>query len=399
MFEVKPFFNGQNFDKMYFAVDSVNSFAKKEIYDTFDFYQSTFGVYGQMQVSKDLTFRLHWIDTVPFVWQPHNDCAWTPTNGVSAYSTEIVPDRVKLNEEYCYDMLFDSTFGAALSWGGNGQMTDDAIGYFNELSRKIVQRAAIGARATMVAGKLASLQNATFNAGTSTVANLQSMWNTTIGTHKGWLQGLADLAAANPTQNGNVNIAGLFNGQLDASGQKFTGNVIDFLATDIYNAASGELQEAVDTGGLPSIGGMQPQALYMVTPSIFNRIREQYNDQQATALSNGKRITKIPYKWNGSDVYVYFIDDVAVVPIREVNTFSKYVNGTYHAAYLTFSGNIQIGGSFNKIPSLDNNAAIAIQKRTDLDKLGKYQFLAHYLMSNGICDTNYICGGQEFRPI
>jgi len=401
------FSNGESLMQLNFPISSVNAFVKSRTYDTFDFYQSTFGMYGYMQFTKNLTFRLHWIRGNRFVWQPHNDCSWTPTSGRQEYSTEITPTAVKLNEQFCYDELFESTFKAFVSWNNAAvEMDANGVELTNNLVQDLIQNATIAARATMAAGKLAVLQGATFTPGDLDLPNLQTNFNTSLGVHKGWLQGLVDYAAANPTTAAHCNISGLFSGYTDPTGQTFVGDVVDFFTKDIYSKMPKSMQKRFAQGGMVALGNgtPNPMPIFWATWSILKRVKEQYEEENSLQLSNKKRIEKREYPWGNSMMFVYYIDDIPVIPLDDVDVFADQVEGTYHAAYATYTGNVQLGGSFRGIPTIgtpesSQGLAFVLQMSKLAKDYGQTYILAHYLMANGICDTNLIAGGQDFQAL
>lgn len=398
-FVIKPRFNALR-NSLYFTVGELNALQTAEYADKFGFYQRTFGVYSMMELTRKGKYRIHYPEGTPFMWQPHNSCAWTPTGTLSMSTKDIEACRVKINEQYCYDEFFDSTYSEFLEWSRNptiglstaGQQASDA------LARTIVKNATLGARMTLTGGQLHDLTEQEFVPGTET--RIQDAFRRTNSACRGWIA----LARTLATENGNEHLETGALGdettnEISADGRTFNGSVVD-LHDSLYDSAPIELQDAIAEGGVGGFGNVF-YPIMPVSPSMVRAIRREFNEQKTTAQVNEPRITRTGYPMTTEagtrTVYVYMIDDTVIIPIPEVAQYDKYLNGTSHFAYLTLSGVIQLGTSFGELPVVnESEVGVLMQVSDDAEDYGTHKFLAHALLATAINDTNYIAGDYIF---
>lgn len=397
-FLIKPRFRALN-NALYFETDSLNALAMAEYNDKWGFYQRQYNVYNYMRLTQDMTFRLHYPEGTPFMWQPHNNCAWTPTGTLTMNTMEVTPCRAKINEQNCYDELINSTYKAALQWSTNPTVGFSQMGiqFNNQLVQTIMKNATLGARMTLTGGQLHDLTSVTFETGVD--GRIEDAYRRTAGTCRGWIELCRDTAAADPNK---AHMDGGASGFIDAAdissdGKTYLGTtntVIELL--DIVKAGSPtELQDAILEGGVGGFGTTF-YPLFLVSPTIFRAIDKEWLAQKVSPLMNEPRITKRPVTVEGRTFWTYFIDEIAIVPISEISQFDRYVTGTSHFCYLTISGVIQLGGSFANIPVAagigEQGVSIMIQVSTDAEDYGTSKYLSHGLMATAINDTNYIAG-------
>jgi len=392
---IKPRFNALNSNAIYFPVGDMNALARQEYQDNFGFYQRTFGVYSYMRITKAQKYVLHYASDLPFKWQKHNSCAWTPLGTMSMGKMEIEPCPVKLNEQFCYDEIFDSVYKSVLQWSGGAMVSMDAAGLalVDEMAREIVKNATIGFRMLLTGGQLYEGLTPDFSAGTP--ARIEDAFLRTANVCRGWIKLLIDMAAADEPAFGHLD-NGLIDGtDIAPDGQTFTGNVVE-LYDAMFAGAPRQLQIAIQSGG---IGGFD--ALFfpiaIVSRSILSALYLQYIDQSEAVSQNRPRITMREYmvdtERGARPIMVYFIDGTAMVPLDEIDLLEQVLDTTSHFMYLTISGVIQQGSSFAALPvANESEVAVMVQLSTDVEDLGTYKFAAHALAAVGINDTNYITG-------
>lgn len=181
--------------------------------------------------------------------------------------------------------------------------------------------------------------------------------------------------------------------QLDGSTYTST-NVAEDLIDPLRDAAPSDLQTLLNEGGVISGAGTAQPIIIVGTPQ-YNAIAAEWRAQCVSVTCLNPRLTAetIETTINGRQVkvHVYYIDGIPVIPISDINYYDRYVNTTTHFAAITVAGNINLGASFDTLGQLDNdNAGILIQRKTDLDELGKYLFLAHALFGTFIADHDFI---------
>lgn len=369
-----------------FEAERINRLARAEYNDKFGFYQQMFGVYSYMRMTQDLEYKIYYPQGTPLLWQAHNSCAWTPTGTLSMGENTIAPCKVKINEEQCYDELFDSVFKSFLSWDSSAvEMNALGVQYTDELIRTIVENATLGARLTLSAGQLHS--GITFATGAS--SRIQDAFNRTADSCKGWLKLVNELSSTYSWLAIGDADGGIVAGDISADATSYTGSVLD-LYDAIMGEAPAKLKNAIIEGGIGA--GTTSYPLFVVSPSIFRALYNDYQTQNVTAAMNKPRISQVAMNYNGRNVMVYKIDETIVVPLNEIAEWEQYVTGTSHFAYLTMSGVIQLGASFNSIPNAPAKVGVMVQKSNNLNEYGKYYFLAHALMATAINDVDYIAG-------
>lgn len=395
-FIAKPSFRpGQN--QLLFASDKMNYLLDTNYNDKFGFYQANFGVYSYMTLTSELTYVLNSLEASPFMWQPHNSCNWNPVGVIQNNQTEIQPCRAKINAEQCYDALFDSAFAAFNQWAQNPtvEMSDAGVEYINKLTNSILAGATYGARVTLTAGQLYAPGGITFDG--SVGADVQSAFNSTIGTCKGWLELVKEQAAAGKDWMNDTSL--IPGGDLSADGETYTGDPIALYDAILANAKP-ELVSAVNEGGIPGFN-VDSYPLMLVSTSIYNGIVAEWRTQAVAAAQNFPRISRMEMEVNTArgtrKIFVMKIDETVVVPLSELGFVDKHVAGATHVAYLTVSGNINLGASFANLPvAAEQDVAVAVERVTALKEYGKYRFASHSLFGTAISDTNYIAGVQVF---
>jgi hypothetical protein len=390
---VMPTFDRIN-NGLYFQTGELNELLEAEYNDNFGFFQQTFGLFSYMRLTRDMTYRIHFPQGTPLMWQPHNSCAWTPTGTLSMDTREVPPCKAKINEQMCYDEFMDSTYRAFLAWNQNptvgfspeGQAATDA------LVRTLQKNATLGHRMTLTGGKLHNLANVTFKDGTPT--RIEEAFRRTAGTCRGWIELLIETAAADASKS-HLDNGSIEAGDISSDGKEFTGDVMA-LFDDQYDGAPQPLQDAIAQGG---VGGYSNTfySLWLVSPSLNRAVYKAYQAQKENPLQNEPRIIREAFTIQTSrgarQIFVFRIDDTYVIPVDEIAEFDRFLTGTSHFAYRTISGVINLGSNYNTFATINNSeVAMMIQQSTNAEDYGTYKFLAHSLMATAINDTDYITG-------
>ncbi len=399
-FLIKPRFRALN-NALYFDTEKLNALVKAEYQDKFEFYQSTFGVFSYMRLNSDMEFVIHYAEGAPLLWQAHNSCAWTPTGTLSMANFSVSPCRVKVNEQYCYDEHFNSTFRSFLEWGVNGSdptvsLAPAGVEASNELTRTIVKNMTLGARMTMIAGKIHESITVEFEEGVPT--RIRQAYDRTANSCRGIID-LLRTRAQDPGL-GHLDLSTIMdpNGdgsEISADGKTFTGSGLAVYER-LLEAAPDPLSDAIIEGGVRGFDNVF-FALMPCSATVYRAVYRDYIAQKDVTAVNEPRISYRPYQWNGTEIKVLFIDETAIVPLREVAHYDQYTTGTSHFAYLTISGVMQLGASFADIPKVnESEVAVMVQVSENAEDYGTHKFLAHALMASAINDTDYICGGFTY---
>lgn len=404
-FLIQPIFEEAN-GSMFFETKSLNALLEAEYNDKMGFYQTQFGVYSYMTLNQDLEFVIHYPEGTPFLWQPHNNCAWTPTGTLIMNQRTLTPCKAKINEQKCYDEYFNSAYKSWMEWRTNGSV----VGFNNGgqmaqdmFTRTIVKNASLGARMTLTAGQLFDLSDAGTEFNDNVGIRIDDAFRKTSLTCKGWIQLCKELGQATETTHLNNDL--IRAGDISSDGTTWVGDGgRDIVALyDEYLSDSSTpqaLKDAVIEGGVGGFGNVF-FPLFLVAQPEYRAVDAAYKAQKTTAMVNEPRIERRPFQYQtergARTIYVYFIDDTAVIPISEPNHFSQYLTGTAHFAYLTISGVIQLGGSFGDLPVVNQSeVAVLAQMSENAEDYGTMKFLAHSLMATAINDTRYIAGDYVY---
>lgn len=394
-FLIKPKFNTTTAAAT-FETTSLNKLVRAQYSDDFGFFQRQFGVYSYMQLTKDLQYKIYYPKGSPLIWQTHNSCAWTPSKTLSFGENTITPCKVKINEQLCYDELFDSAFKGLLQWGGRPNVSMDPTGtqMLNDMVRTIVENATIGARTVMVGGQVHNLASVAYETGAST--NVQEAFQKSSAACAGWLKLVATLDSTYSWLEQSVIDAD----DVGADGATFTTNPLTLYDTLLAGAPK-KLRAAIQRGGIRGYGTPY-YPIMLVSPSVFSAVYNQYQTQNVTAATNKPRITVREFMENDGrggmrPVLVYYIDNTVVIPVDEIDNYDEVVTGTSHFAYLTLSGVIQLGASFANIPSVDESqVGLMVQMSQNAEDYGTTKILAHSLLGNAINDVDYITGSYAY---
>ncbi len=398
-FLIRPRFNAIR-NALYFETTRLNGLARAQYNDKFGFYQRQFNMYSYMQLTNDMTYRIHYPQGTPLMWQPHNSCAWTPTGTLSMSNFEITPCKAKVNEQFCYDEYMNGTYRAFLQYSQNPTIGFSEIGRqaTDDLVRTVLKNATLGHRMTLVGGRLHALNQVVFKEGVP--SRIEDAFRRTAGTCRGWIELLRERGA----DAGFEHLDGdyITAADLSADGKQFVGDGRDIVAVydAIFEDAPTPLQDAIIEGGIGGFGDTF-YPLFLVAPPEYRAVRAAYNAQKDNTLQNEMRITRqefsISTESGNRTVYVYMIDDTVVVPVQEVAKYDQYLTGTSHFAYLTLSGVIQLGSNFINLPVVnESEVAIMMQVSEDAEDYGTHKFLAHTVMATAINDTDYIAGGYLY---
>lgn len=392
---VKPNFNRVK-NTLTIPTKSLNVFLREEVQTNLGFYQSQFGVYSYMQMNKDQKFVLHSLRGTPFMWQPHKSCGWDATGSLRIGQQEVEPCKAKINEQFCYDALFDSCFQPFLNWDGRGliKLDSQGIGMVNDMVKVMAENATLGARLTLTAGQLYDPSLVTF---APNVPNeIKTLFGKTVGTCRGWIELLRTMAEK--PQYAHMDVEGAFVPG-DFSGKTYVGDPVA-LYDYLMGRAPYQLQTMVNEGGVAgSLDSASP--MFMVSTSVYNKIAADYRTQCQSITCINPRLSKKDFTvttTRGPRVHhVYYIDDVPVIPVSEAGYYDQYLTGATHLAVVTIAGNISLGASFANLPNVgDDEVAIMVQLSTDVKDYGQYYFASHSLFATLIADSDLIVGAVEY---
>lgn len=396
--KIKPNFNRLD-RSLSFATRDVNYLLTEQVYDHFNFYQKTFGVYSFMRLTEDLKHRVFSMSAAPFAWQPHTSCSIDPLGVIRTNVRETTPVRATAMSKFCYDELFDSCFRVLLGWNGQGPVQMNAAGrrMFDQLLLKVLESMVLGARLSLTAGKL---YEGNLNFKDDVQTSIQNLMNSTVGTVQGWIDLVKTMAATEPGSE-HLNVPGLFTAD-DFDGDNYVGseaNIVDSvlaLVDKMRNSASVDLNSIMDQGGINDANGVSGNPIILASTYIYKAIAEAFRVQGTSALLQNPRLQQEMRTWRGRQYKVYFIDGMPVIPIHDLNQYDRYLTTTTHLAAITLAGNINLGCSFTNIPAIDApGMAVRIKMSDDNEDYGNYTFRSDSLFSTILANSDYYVGGVK----
>jgi len=382
--ELNPTFSAQG-RTVSIPATEINVFTSSVVRDNINQYQSRFGVFGFMGLNDRMKFTITKLTGTPFMWQPVSHCTWTPTGNLSITKDSITPSEAMIQEEFCQDELVNSMFAQFLATNNRG-LSPEGQRIFNQVVTKITEQATLGAWLTLTIGKLYDPTTVNFKDGTD--ATIESLFSKTIGTVRGWVELLKEMAASEARFR-HLNIPAFSTDEFD--GDRYLGDPVA-LFDKLYDAAPSELSNLIDEGGVPSTLGTS-SVLFIVSTSIFRQVAALYRKQGTEIITLRPRLTQKDV----SGITVYYLDDIPIIPVSYISHMDAYLKGKQHFAALTLSGNIQLGTSFGAVPNVNApNVGIIMQQKTNLDELGRVLMRADSLFTTAIADHRYICAAQVF---
>lgn len=389
---VRPFFDrGRNMIEI--PTGEMNAFTAQDIRDNSDFYQATFGVFGWMPFNKQLKYVLHSMYAHPHVWQKDTSCSWDETGSLRMDRTEITPCYAKLNEGLCDDELLNECLKALWTWGGGSRKLDPkGVAILNQMFTVLATNYTLAARNVLAVGQLFDLDSITWRSGVTN--ELKDLISRTHDTCKGWLE-LLRYVGSQPG-NQHVNIPGFFTSSM-FDGNNYVGDVVT-MKDMLHEYAPSQMQSALNEGGIGGrmVNGIVPMPMIVCSPSIVNRAATMYREQCINITCINPRLTRETYNWKGGKIHVYFVDNVPLIPQAETEEYTQYFTGKYHFAYLTLGRNINLGGDFGNIPTIDDPIAISIQKSMDIKDQGKIYIHSQAMFATGVADLRFITGAQAY---
>lgn len=367
--------------------NNLNVFTATEVHDNVNRYQQKFKVFSHMSINDEKEFTIITLEGLPFVWQPTQVCTWSPLGHLSIGQKSIAPSKAMINHEWCQDELINSLFKYLLVIR-NSRIELDPLGeaIFNKVITKISEMAVLGAWLTLTIGQLYAN---TVNFKADADATVETLFNRTIGTVRGWVE-LLRQTALQGAKYAHLNTTAFETD--DFNGVKYVGDPIE-LFDKLREAAPADLQALIDEGGIQStLEGAQP--LFIVSSSVHKQIADKYRLQCSSVTCLNPRLTQT----NEAGFKVYYIDDIPVIPMSYISYMDRYLLGTTHFAAISLSGNIQLGSSFGAIPNLNTPTPVglAIQTSSDLYELGKVRMAAHSYFATAIADPTLIVATQVY---
>lgn len=391
--EVFPVNDGRGFA---FQTKDINTIARQRYMDDFGFYQSRFGLFSYMKLSKLNKFIINNIKGHPLMLQPMNSCSIEPTGSLRIGKRELEAVPAVIKEKFCWDELLDSCFEHFINFseGGEIEMDEDGMAMFGLLMDEMQANAALATRLSLTTGRFYDVNNVDYNA--QNTAELKSLFRKTHPTWEGWVK-IAYDAAQSDFPHLNVDYANSsvvnYNTDFDDQGN-FKGEISDVF-DGLKEKATKSFRKVINRGGVIAGGRFRFTPLFVVSDSFYSAVIREWNalaNQVATTRSRLKEVTVGGE--NGSvPQSIMYIDNIPIVPLSDISGFDEYIQSNTHFAGIIGSGNINLGLSFSDIPqNVEDGIAMMFGHVSDMtrDDYGTYVFLSHMLGRAAIADADYM---------
>jgi len=379
---IPNFITGSEGSKIILPCESVNALFIKEYTDSLGFYQNQYGVFSWMKLDRNRTFVMRDIKGSPLLWQKFNSCSWDPIGRITTGKREVTPQRIKINSESCYDEFFESAFETLLVYDGQGPVELDAAGVqvVNAFIDELLIRAKEGLEILLAVGGLYDPETVTYAA--ETTEDIIAAFKKTSSSVQGFVPWFREYGA-----------------HLDAA-VDLTGVGVDIF--DIVDGLKAEakpaLQTLINSGGRTLRSGRPFMPILVLSDSLFSSVVNSYSTQSIAAAMNDPRLRREPVTSPipGAPKFTYWIDLMPIVPLSQINGYDQYLDGTTYFAAIWASGAVQLGGSFDSLPTIDGSqVGLLVERSTRVKDYGTYYFASHALANVGLPDTDYIVAASE----
>lgn len=399
-FQIEPIHaDWSNGSAMEFLVGDVNALIQRSYQDTFDFYQRQFGVYAFMSITRDKTFKLHYISGSSLLIQSHDSCAWTPNGTMTMKNKELTPTRLKINIEQCYDELFDSAFDAYYEYatGDLVQYSEVGMRWIQEMLNFVAAAATLSLRATLTGGQLFPADVA-LRANTDT--SVEVGFRRQMASMKGWMRLVLDLATEPGMSYLNSNV--LTQADIATGGRQIKDTVSILDKYDAIRAsAPRELNRALTIQGVTGVDVMVP--IVLCSYSVIERLARERDEIAQNVQLEDSRITRQTFTTDTPrgqrTISVFFIDETAFIPVDSLGVYTQHMEFEPHFMFATMSGVIQMGGSFQAVPIPGTaNVGLRVEIGQGIRDAGMYRVGAHMLAAVAINSTKYLAGSYVLSP-
>lgn len=384
-----------------FSSGGLNGFQTEEVRNSFYPWQRKFGVFSWMKFDEILQqFTIHTLKGHPFLWQPHKSCQWTPGTGLIMGRDSVPPQcKAKLNEQYCYDPLFKSCFQPFLKWDGKNPVKLDARGQgmIDDTIELVSKWATLGLMASLTMGGFfdTSKMNVDFR-NKKIPSSVKNAFIRSSVVCEGLFSQMYRLAKHEGKHWMNLPI---FKQNLFTNSKSYRGSIIGMYDEIRKTSGRDALLDRLDIGNI--FGGDGEYNIALVDPWTYREFIEEYRSQCVDGNCKNNRLEAKDCPIGSDIVKVYKIDNTYLVPFHIPSLYTEYLTGCLRFMYVTVSGNLALGGSFDNLLDLPlddngNHAGIMIQHGNNAYDLGHVYLLAHQLMANMICNEDLIAGGQFY---
>jgi len=397
-FRVKPGFRRDN-QTLFFESKDLNAFTRPTYVDNFGFFQDAYGVYEYMRLDDRREFIVHKPKGAPLLWQAYNSCSVDPTKNIVVRSERIRPEKGYLHTQFCQDQMFDSCFEQLIKYsnGAFPELSAEGQQIISSLLDELMVNMHLASRYILTLGQLFNAGNTNFDP--NQPVGIADLFQRTTSAVRGWVPLFAALADEGLA---HLNINNLIPNDFVQDCKNWSGSIVD-IYDELECQAPKPLQSLINQGGVVrsnTTAGNTFKPLFLVSGELHNALVREYRAQSSQIAQNNPRISKMAVtSANGSVGQMYFIDDVPVVRLDDINGYDQFLTSQTHFAGIVASGNIQLGMAFDQMPKDIENmgAGLLVQQNLNAStgSYGDYNVLAWNLFQVALADPNYAVATQR----
>lgn len=362
-----------------------------------------YGVFNYMKLNKLRKHVLNWFESHPWLFKEPNFCEFVPSGKGWFKKTELEPCMAEVKLKQCKHPLLNSCFEHLYNVNADGSISEDKeLGQIMaQVLSTYVHNIHTGRKLIPMIGQMISdsqIDDIAADADQAIVGDFKQSLKVCEGIYSklaGWAAGGASyLNEQSIFADAQIGDDGLLTEESVLSIWKKTNKVGRGLGAN--------MRGVLNKGGVRVLqNGRQKylRAVWVVSPFLWESIANIYRTSCDTMLKPQCRITAENIGTVTEPETAYFIDGVLVYSDSSLEQLEGYIKNRVLSGYLTFAGNIQLGGSL--IDNVQDARAGMSQGLRFVDEslnsnLTPFISLqAYYLFSSEVTNRDMIVGGWQ----
>lgn len=384
-----------------FASGDMNYFAESLTCINSEVYQREYMPYSYMTINKKGRHVLNWLTRNPWVWQKENFCEFNPMGKLGHDKTSIIPCQGKVNLRVCTDEFLESCFDQLIEWRQSGQkeMTPELREIMMTVYREYAMAINEGARIVGLLGgffEQDQIDELFDGKDESSLAPFKS----TLGVCNGVFAEARLLAEKEGL--GCLNDQSIFK-NLEISEdtclltEESILKIVDRVKK-ISRSKGGKMKTLVSKKKIRATRRGQSvtlHTLFHVSPFLWESVEQIHTTRCDSAFNPQCRIKQVEVGTGAEMEMGYMIDNIILINTPEVLELEECIDKRILFAYLTFSGNFQLGGSFVDSRGAGNLGMRIIDEAATSNAQGNViTITSHALFSGTILNKELVVGAQ-----
>lgn len=397
--QVNPGFNPAN-QSLFFRSKELNAFTRPNYVDTFGVYQNLFGAFDYMKLDSRGDFTVHRTSGIPLMWQKYESCSMDPTKNIIVRSRTIRPERAYAKSQWCHDQMFDSCFEHLIKYdGGDVGLDSEGSAILGNILSELRANMNLAARYLLTMGQVYDTSNPAAIFDPLTPISTQELFLKTSTAVQGWVKLFAALADEGEA---HLNVTNLIPNDSAGACDLSSTSILD-IYDKLLCEAKPQLKQLVNQGGaiISNTTGQKPFApIVLMDGNLYNALANEKRAQDTQIAQNNPRISVREINNGGlTPTKVYYIDEVPVMPLYDINGFDQFTNGKQYFMGIVASGNIQLGMAYDTMPNNieDDGIGMLVQRNTNLaaNNYGLYTVAAWNLFQVSLADPDFAVATQR----